>query len=262
MIAFILNSINNLLSKKKINLLLTFYVNFKSLPFNQARLLPIFIYGRWRTRIRGSITINTSIRKGMIKIGVDMAGYVNASKGVIAISKQSKLVFNGDTNICQGCSIIVAESGKLNIGKNTNIGDNVKILCYNNVSIGEKVRLAWESQVTDFNFHYIEQIEKQSISNIYKKVQIGNYCWIGNRTSIMPGTVLPNRTIVASNSLLNKNYIEQGIESYSLIGGIPAKLIAKGMKRIYSRENEIILKKYFTENGTDIVSSSILSYNE
>jgi len=64
-----------------------------------------------------------------------------------------------------------------------------------------------------------------------KPVKIGDYCWIGNRSTIMPGTVLPERVIVAANSLLNKDYIEKGILPFSVIGGMPAKLLNTDIER-------------------------------
>ena len=53
----------------------------------------------------------------------------------------------------------------------------------------------------------------------------------------MPGTKLPDRVIVTSNSLLNKDYTSS-IPSYSLIGGIPAKLLRTNVRRIYELDRE------------------------
>jgi acetyltransferase-like isoleucine patch superfamily enzyme len=47
----------------------------------------------------------------------------------------------------------------------------------------------------------------------------------------MKGTITPNNTIIASNSLLNKNYIET--PPYSVLAGTPAKLVKSGVKRIF-----------------------------
>jgi hypothetical protein len=67
---------------------------------------------------------------------------------------------------------------------------------------------------------------------------------------------------VASNSLLNKNYVAKGIENYSLIGGIPARLISTGVKRIFLKENEKILRDCFLKNKTEKVSLSIIPIKE
>jgi hypothetical protein len=53
----------------------------------------------------------------------------------------------------------------------------------------------------------------------------------------MKGTYLPAYTIVASNSLVNKNFKEIG--EHCLIGGIPAKYITNGVERLLLKDKEI-----------------------
>ena len=61
--------------------------------------------------------------------------------------------------------------------------------------------------------------------------------WVANSCSIMRGSFLPAYTVVASNSLVNKNYSEIG--EHCMIGGIPAKLITKGVERLLVRESAV-----------------------
>ena len=51
-------------------------------------------------------------------------------------------------------------------------------------------------------------------------VVVGDYCWIGCRTIIMPGVSIGNSTICAANSVVTKD-----AESNSIYDGIPAKKI-------------------------------------
>lgn len=104
------------------------------------------------------------------------------------------------------------------------------------IILGEHTGLTWECQLTDFGSHFVQQIDG-SVPTIFKEVCIGDYCWIGNRTTVQPGTRLPNRTIVASNSLLNKDYTRT-LAPHSLIGGMPARLLREGLTRIYDVEEE------------------------
>jgi acetyltransferase-like isoleucine patch superfamily enzyme len=228
-------------------------------PFKIAYKLPIFVFGKWHLDCtKGSFVIESPIKRGMIYLGLNIAGYVTAGKSFLKMKSNSRIIFRGNCFISQGVQIYLDENATLDLYEDVCFGDNVKIICYKNITVGKRSEITWETQVMDYGSHFIGHLDNNTISNIYNPIKIGNYCWIGNRSTIMPGTILPDRIIVASNSLLNKNYIEKGIESYSLIGGMPAKLIAKGMKRIYSQENEKILKKYFTENGTDSVNTQIL----
>lgn len=242
-------SIFNAIIRRGFNPFLTIYFNFRFLPFKQACKLPVFIFGKWRVHCQNAkIVINGPIKRGMIWLGVNIAGYVVTGRASLRMKAGSKIIFNGESCISQGCQIYLDENALFHISKNVRLGDNVKIICYREIFIGERSEVTWESQVTDFNSHFIERINDGTIQNIYEPVRIGDFCWIGNRSTIMPGTVLPDRIIVTSNSLLNKNYLKMGIEKYSLLGGMPAKLITTGLKRIYLMESEKMLKEYFITN--------------
>lgn len=78
----------------------------------------------------------------------------------------------------------------------------------------------------------------------------------------MPGTKIPNNIIVASNSLLNKDYNLQGIQSYSLLGGIPAKFIRGDVFRLRDSDNERFLNNYFLKTKANHIDSNKLPVNE
>ena len=52
-------------------------------------------------------------------------------------------------------------------------------------------------------------------------VKIGDYCWLGCRTIIMPGVTIGNSTICAANAVMTKD-----AEPDSIYAGIPAKKIS------------------------------------
>jgi acetyltransferase-like isoleucine patch superfamily enzyme len=54
-----------------------------------------------------------------------------------------------------------------------------------------------------------------------KVTKIGNYCWIGMNSMILPGVELGDYTVVAAGSVVTKSFPE----GYCIIGGNPAKLI-------------------------------------
>ena len=55
-----------------------------------------------------------------------------------------------------------------------------------------------------------------------KPVHIGKGCWIGEKASIMPGVTLGERCVVAANAVVTKSF-----PAYSLVGGVPAKLLKR-----------------------------------
>ena len=64
---------------------------------------------------------------------------------------------------------------------------------------------------------------------------------------ILKNTRTPKYTTVASNSLLNKDYVND-IPEKSLIGGIPGKLIRKNIARVFDYNEEIVIQNFFNAN--------------
>ena len=60
------------------------------------------------------------------------------------------------------------------------------------------------------------------------------------------GAVIPGKTIVASNSLVGKDM--SAIPPESIIGGVPAKLITTGRRKVESGRFNAVLHKYFVDN--------------
>lgn len=118
----------------------------------------------------------------------------------------------------------------MRIGDNFKITDFCNIGCWKSITFGDRVWITHRCQVLDANYHYVANLKNRIINNHKKHIRIGNDCWIGNTTTIMGGTVLPDKTIVASNSLCNMSYKE--IPMFSLIAGIPAKYISTDLRRI------------------------------
>lgn len=229
-------------SRHKLSLWRTVYFNLRTLPFQQAIKLPILIFGKMRlANLDGDVCIKNFERR--IKIGYNYAGYRNTTPGRICLMPNSKLILHPDVRISQGANILCYSGAMLELKECSSVGDNTDIICYKHIVLGRHSDLTWRCQMMDFNSHFIIR-KNNEVKSIFNPVIIGDYCWIGNQTTIMPATKLPDRVIVTSNSLLNKDYTKF-IPSESLIGGQPAKLIAEGLKRIYNAETESLLFRQF-----------------
>ncbi len=105
--------------------------------------------------------------------------------------------------------------------------------------IGNHVIISWECQIFDTNFHYMED----KFGDIYRKdgeIFIGNNVWIANRVTIAKGAKIPNDSIIASNSLVNKDLSDTVSGLYA---GCPAKLVKENVHAVFSLEGQ--LNEYF-----------------
>lgn len=244
----VLRFIEGYTSSNRLNVFKTLYVNLLSFPIKQALSFPILVYGPMRIRQWGGEILCKSKCCRLI-VGKDYTGYRTRGPVTMTLFPTSKLIIDGVVKIYQGASVLIGPKASLVLGDSTTVGDNAEIICKKEIRIGKHVDLTWDTQVTDFKSHPILNMATHKVSTLFSPVVIGDYCWIGNRTTIQPGTVLPDRTIVASNSLLNKNYIEMGVRPYSLLAGSPAKVRATDVARIYS--NESLVYKLLAQTEAD-----------
>ena len=90
--------------------------------------------------------------------------------------------------------------------------------CTDMVIVGEFTTIAgYGTQILSHSF----SLEKNS--QACAPIQIGHHCWVGTRSIILPGSVLPSQSVLGAGAVLQKKYTE----SFVLYGGVPAKYIKK-----------------------------------
>lgn len=112
---------------------------------------------------------------------------------------------------------LLANTHKVYVGINSLIGrPGNYIQGSGEVYFGNYVQLAPNVGILSSNHDLYDQ--RKSVDN---KVVIGDYCWIGMNSVILPGVRLGTRTIVAAGSVVTKSFPE----GYCVIAGSPAKVI-------------------------------------
>lgn len=214
----------------------TFYFNFKKFPFDTARKLPVFFYGRVKFHdLRGEIILDSPIKTGMIGFGQTFELF-KKEQGIAEFYLSGKLVFKGNAHFGKDCIVYIGPESYCEMGDMFALGSRGKVFCYNKVIFGNYVRIGFESQIMDTNFHQLINLEIGKKEPMVLPIQIGDYNWIGNRSTVMQKTITPNYCIIASNSLVNKDYSSFG--ENILIGGIPAKLLKNNISRDWEGEDE------------------------
>ena len=127
----------------------------------------------------------------------------------------------------------VESQGRLSIGEEVYVGDNVIISVAAAVMIGRSSFLAHGVQVFDNDTHPISRTERQHHLNriiggrLYEPytipsapVHIGQQCWIGMNSLVMKGVTIGDGSIIAAGSVVVKD-VEPGM----IVGGNPARPI-------------------------------------
>ncbi len=230
---------NKLKFSLSINWYKTLYFNFKMLPFNQAKKLPFYFFGKVKfSSLTGTVKIEAPIKRGMIGFGQRFEQMTKA-KGIAEIILDGTLVFKGHAHFGKDVFLAIKKGAYCEFGFMGCLGSDVKLLCTQKISIGNWTGIGYESQVVDTNSHPMINSKTGEVYPISGPIQLGDYNAVSNRVSIMPNTKTPNHCVIASNSLCNKDYTDLGSEV--LIGGVPAKLIKRDFTRDWESEKENLM---------------------
>ena len=123
------------------------------------------------------------------------------------------------------CKIFASEFSKVKIGTKASINSNVminargkgKIIIGNNVLIGPNVVL--RSNNHSFETSKIPVIDQGMNEG---EILINDDVWIGSNAVVLPNCKIGKGVIIAAGAVVTSD-----VESYSIVGGVPAKLIKK-----------------------------------
>lgn len=104
------------------------------------------------------------------------------------------------------------------IGKNTAINRKCYLDSRGGLKIGDNVCVSPEVQIITAQ----HKVNDPNFAYVTKPVDIHDYVWIGTRAIILPGVTLGKGCVVAAGAVVSKSF-----PNYSVIGGVPAKLISK-----------------------------------
>ena len=229
---------------QRVNVFKTVMVNFRLYGLKGLKTLPIIVYHNTKIYSLGKITFTIPLQYGLLTIGkLDLK-----SQGFTKFNNKGEIIIHGYIEI-GGCCII-DNMGIIELGGANRISDGSQLFIRRRLSIGKNTGIGFHSHIMDSDDHFTIDVINNTIANNNKSINIGKGCWIGCSTFIKKGTILPDNTIVASaNALLTKDYT--GIPPFTVLGGVPAKPIKSGIRRIRLTEFERELKCYFKKHPNE-----------
>lgn len=170
----------------------------------------VFIVGRQNIKTEGQLRI------GMFYVGMMRKGdptYLNI---------RGNMLIRSTFNIEKGCRIDIGPNATISLGRGY-MNPMCKLVIMHSLFIGDGCAISWDCQFLDEDFH--EVIYENSRPK-QKGIHIGERVWIANNVTITGGARIPNGTVIASNSLVNKEFDEEN----TIIGGIPAKVLKRNVR--------------------------------
>jgi len=132
----------------------------------------------------------------------------------------SQILKNCGKNVIVKNKCTFGNGNRLTVGHRSQLGQNSRL--GGRIDIGDDV-LMGPDVVMMATSHEISDIHtpiNQQGSTVEQKITIGNDVWIGTRAIVLPGVNIGDHSVVAAGAVVTKSF-----PPYSIIGGVPAKLI-------------------------------------
>lgn len=127
------------------------------------------------------------------------------------------------TNIYIGPNVILKGIKELKLKNNISIHAFSYLDATGGLEINDNTSIA--SHTCIYTFEHTWSNEEKPIKYndiIFKKVHIENDVWIGTNSVILGGVKIEHRSVIAAGAVVNSK-----VDSGTLVGGVPAKLIKK-----------------------------------
>lgn len=145
--------------------------------------------------------------------------FINRVKAIFLTSVGAKI----GKNVVFYPGVWIQPGRNLVIGNNVDLALDVIITTSGGVTIGDRTLVGYRTQIISGN-HNIPSGKGRifGAGHNYQNVHIGNDCWIGANSIIMPGVTIGDGSIIAGGSVVTKN-----VDAFTIVAGVPAKLIKK-----------------------------------
>jgi acetyltransferase-like isoleucine patch superfamily enzyme len=164
--------------------------------------------------------------EGRIVLRSHLQGVEAAS---LTMGRNSRLIVHGNFAIGNGVRISLEDNAVLEIGgclrePTSGITAQAIILVKKRISIGFDFICAWETFISDCDWHAIEGRESQA------DVRIGDHVWVAHGCSILKGSTIGEGSIVGCHSVVLKGVYQP----HSLLAGNPALEVKHDLNWRYS----------------------------
>ena len=195
----------------------TIRINYHAGGMKAVFRMPIKVYGKLRLHVSGRIVLPPNAIRNTLIIGDEYEDY-SASAGKAQLRILGDWIIEGIVRVGVDCYIGVEKGGRLEMGDGVLIGRDSEIHCLNHIQIGANT---WSTAfyACDSTVHqvFLDGVPQ----TIHGEIVVGEGSRF-NHSLLMKGCRIPPHTVVASGSLVNKDFTKYG--ENIMLAGIPAQV--------------------------------------
>jgi acetyltransferase-like isoleucine patch superfamily enzyme len=146
------------------------------------------------------------------------------NKGGIVLHEGARLRTRGNIVIGDGVTIEVHAGACLEIGPDTFVNPNSRIIALESIRIGADCAVAWDVQIMDGDRHFFLDSEGNRVRNT-AAIHIGDHVWIGARSLILKGTRIEDGAVIGAGSVVSGH-----VAAATVVAGNPARRIREEVR--------------------------------
>ncbi len=189
------------------------YFNLHYLPFRTAIRLPILLYKPRLLSLKGQVKIEGRLKYGLVRLGFPTVS-IYPNTGITFENHGGTVVFKGSCIIGNASALSVGQKGRVEIGDNFVSTTSLRLVAYDSITIGNRVRMGWDTLVMDTDFHKLTKLSG-GYSRGHAPIKIGSNNWFGNGCRIMKRTQTPDYCITGAGTTLSGPV---DVPPYSIVG--------------------------------------------
>ena len=139
----------------------------------------------------------------------------------VVIENNGVLIFQKGVQFGGGQICTMNSENVFSVHSNTKFRGEYHIVAEGRIDVGSGCAVSWNTQIMDTDIH--DLLDGEITVNKHKDVVIGNHVWIGGKTTIGKGVLIPDDTVIACNSLILKSFDEEKC----VITGMPVKALKR-----------------------------------
>jgi len=204
------------------NWLATLRLNYNAGGWQAVVRMPIKVYGSLKLTLKGKIVLPQDSPRNTVVINSEHEDYT-AMSGKAELNIHGTWKMAGFLRIGPDSCIAIEKDALLETGTNTYLGRDTQIHCYHHISIGSNI-FAGEMYLCDSTIHQVFFSGKAK--PMHGEVIIGDGTYLGFRTTLLKGSVIPPRSVVGSGAVCSSDYSKNGAEKLFICGN-PATVKAQ-----------------------------------
>ncbi len=192
----------------------TFRLNYNAGGWKAAMRMPIKVYGSLKLSLSGKIVLPQGSPRNTVVINSAHEDYT-ALSGRAELNIRGTWRLGGFLRIGPDACIAIDKGAVLETGANTYLGRDTQIHCSHRISIGSGV-FAGEMYVCDSAVHQV--VSSGEAKPMLGEVTIGDGTYLGFRTILLKGTVIPRGSVVGSGAVCTSDFSKHGAEKLFICG--------------------------------------------